>query len=162
MGGASRHSKARSEKAESNIQDELAARKLAADAKEAGETKPGVDDGSTFANASQTMVTDEVSSEPRAAAAEAPAAAEPAAIAGHTVGPDAEKLNTCMIPSYTAWFDLGKIHSIESRALPEFFNNRSRSKTIAGILTLCLTAYCCLPTAYGLTHSLPTAYCLAH
>jgi len=57
--------------------------------------------------------------------------APPAEAPKEQVGPDAEKLNTVMIPSYTSWFDLGKTHPIESRALPEFFNNRSRSKTIA-------------------------------
>jgi len=34
-----------------------------------------------------------------------------------------------VIPSYAAWFDLGQIHAVERRALPEFFNGRNRSKT---------------------------------
>lgn len=33
-----------------------------------------------------------------------------------------------IIPSYAAWFDLSTIHSIETRGLPEFFNNKNKSK----------------------------------
>ncbi|CAH7690571.1 transcriptional adapter 2-alpha [Phakopsora pachyrhizi] len=33
-----------------------------------------------------------------------------------------------IIPSYSAWFDLSKIHQIEQKSLPEFFNGRNRSK----------------------------------
>lgn len=33
-----------------------------------------------------------------------------------------------IIPSYAAWFDLSTIHTIEMRGLPEFFNNKNRSK----------------------------------
>ncbi|PFH49870.1 hypothetical protein AMATHDRAFT_146597 [Amanita thiersii Skay4041] len=36
-----------------------------------------------------------------------------------------------IIPSFSAWFDIAKIHPIERRALPEFFNSRNRSKTPA-------------------------------
>lgn len=34
-----------------------------------------------------------------------------------------------IIPSYAAWFDMSKIHDIEKKALPEFFNNKNKSKT---------------------------------
>ncbi|KAG5459674.1 MAG: SWIRM domain-containing protein [Olpidium bornovanus] len=34
-----------------------------------------------------------------------------------------------IIPSYAAWFSFGKITDIEKRVLPEFFNNKNRSKT---------------------------------
>ncbi|KAL9615436.1 MAG: hypothetical protein Q9167_000114 [Letrouitia subvulpina] len=34
-----------------------------------------------------------------------------------------------ILPSYSAWFDMNKIHNLEKKALPEFFNNRNRSKT---------------------------------
>lgn len=34
-----------------------------------------------------------------------------------------------IIPSYAAWFDITTINIIESRALPEFFNDRNKSKT---------------------------------
>jgi hypothetical protein len=34
-----------------------------------------------------------------------------------------------IIPSYAAWFDYNKINDTEKKALPEFFNNRNRSKT---------------------------------
>ncbi|KAF9179759.1 hypothetical protein BGZ51_006626 [Haplosporangium sp. Z 767] len=34
-----------------------------------------------------------------------------------------------IIPSYAAWFSLSKIHDIEQKSLPEFFNLKNRSKT---------------------------------
>lgn len=40
-----------------------------------------------------------------------------------------EQANHIIVPSYTAWFDYTAIHSIERRALPEFFNGKNRSKT---------------------------------
>lgn len=36
-----------------------------------------------------------------------------------------------ILPSYSAWFDMHDIHNLERKALPEFFNNRNRSKTPA-------------------------------
>jgi SWI/SNF related-matrix-associated actin-dependent regulator of chromatin subfamily C len=41
----------------------------------------------------------------------------------------AAQTHEIVIPSYSAWFDMSKIHPIERRALPEFFNSRNRSKT---------------------------------
>lgn len=34
-----------------------------------------------------------------------------------------------IVPSYSSWFDYNAVHSIEKRALPEFFNVKNRSKT---------------------------------
>lgn len=34
-----------------------------------------------------------------------------------------------VIPSYASWFNLSRVHEIEKRSLPEFFNHRNRSKT---------------------------------
>ncbi|CAK1545563.1 unnamed protein product [Leptosia nina] len=34
-----------------------------------------------------------------------------------------------VVPSYSAWFDYNSIHTIEKRALPEFFNVKNKSKT---------------------------------
>lgn len=34
-----------------------------------------------------------------------------------------------VVPSYSAWFDYNSIHTIEKRALPEFFNTKNKSKT---------------------------------
>jgi len=34
-----------------------------------------------------------------------------------------------IIPSYAAWFSFDKIADVEKKALPEFFNNRNKSKT---------------------------------
>jgi SWI/SNF related-matrix-associated actin-dependent regulator of chromatin subfamily C len=36
-----------------------------------------------------------------------------------------------VLPSYSSWFDMHRIHPIEKTALPEFFNCRNRSKTPA-------------------------------
>ncbi|KAF8747735.1 SWIRM protein [Rhizoctonia solani] len=41
----------------------------------------------------------------------------------------ASQTHDIIIPSYSTWFDMGAIHSVEKRALPEFFNSRNRSKT---------------------------------
>ncbi|KAJ7634794.1 SWI/SNF complex protein [Roridomyces roridus] len=43
----------------------------------------------------------------------------------------AAQTHEVVIPSYSAWFDMSKIHPVEQRALPEFFNSRNRSKTPA-------------------------------
>ena len=42
-----------------------------------------------------------------------------------------QQTHAIVIPSYSAWFDMTKIHSIERKSLPEFFNGRNRSKTPA-------------------------------
>lgn len=36
-----------------------------------------------------------------------------------------------ILPSYSTWFDMHTIHTLEKKALPEFFNSRNRSKTPA-------------------------------
>ncbi|WFD30546.1 SWI/SNF and RSC complex subunit Ssr2 [Malassezia sp. CBS 17886] len=41
----------------------------------------------------------------------------------------AEQTQEVTIPSYSTWFDMDTINAIERRSLPEFFNNRNRSKT---------------------------------
>ncbi|KAH9917638.1 Smarcc1 protein [Epithele typhae] len=43
----------------------------------------------------------------------------------------AAQTHEVIIPSYAAWFDMSKVHPVERRALPEFFNSRHRSKTPA-------------------------------
>ncbi|WFD44529.1 SWI/SNF and RSC complex subunit Ssr2 [Malassezia psittaci] len=40
-----------------------------------------------------------------------------------------EQTQEVIIPSYSTWFDMAHIHAIERRSLPEFFNNKNRSKT---------------------------------
>lgn len=37
--------------------------------------------------------------------------------------------HSIILPSYSSWFDMHEINNIERKALPEFFNNRNRSKT---------------------------------
>lgn len=39
--------------------------------------------------------------------------------------------HSIILPSYSSWFDMHLINNIERKALPEFFNNRNRSKTPA-------------------------------
>lgn len=40
-----------------------------------------------------------------------------------------EQIHAIIQPSYSTWFDMNTIHSIEKKALPEWFNSRNRSKT---------------------------------
>lgn len=40
-----------------------------------------------------------------------------------------EQTHTVVVPSYSTWFDMNVIKDIERKSLPEFFNNRNRSKT---------------------------------
>lgn len=42
-----------------------------------------------------------------------------------------QQTHQIILPSYSTWFDMHEIHSIEQKSLPEFFNNRNRSKTPA-------------------------------
>lgn len=37
--------------------------------------------------------------------------------------------HSIILPSYSQWFDMNKIHPIEKKSLPEWFNGRNRSKT---------------------------------
>lgn len=39
--------------------------------------------------------------------------------------------HSIVLPSYSTWFDMNMVHATERKALPEFFNNRNRSKTPA-------------------------------
>lgn len=41
----------------------------------------------------------------------------------------ASQTHPVIIPSYSAWFDMSKIASIEKKSLPEFFSNKNKSKT---------------------------------
>lgn len=43
----------------------------------------------------------------------------------------AEQTQEVIIPSYATWFSFSNINPVEKRSLPEFFNNRNRSKTPA-------------------------------
>ena len=40
-----------------------------------------------------------------------------------------EQRYAIVLPSYSTWFDMNAIHLTERQYLPEFFNNRNRSKT---------------------------------
>ncbi|ESZ95688.1 hypothetical protein SBOR_3908 [Sclerotinia borealis F-4128] len=39
--------------------------------------------------------------------------------------------HSAIIPSYANWFDMHLVAPVEKKSLPEFFNNRNRSKTLA-------------------------------
>jgi len=41
----------------------------------------------------------------------------------------AAQTHPVIIPSYSAWFDMSKIATIEKKSLPEFFSNKNKSKT---------------------------------
>lgn len=40
-----------------------------------------------------------------------------------------EQTHRIIVPSYSTWFDMNAINSVERKSLPEFFSNRNRSKT---------------------------------
>ncbi|KAH8155282.1 uncharacterized protein LAJ45_00292 [Morchella importuna] len=65
------------------------------------------------------------------AAANAPAspASEKKKLEDAAKGYLVEQTHMVVVPSYSKWFDINNIKDIEQRALPEFFNNRNRSKT---------------------------------
>lgn len=42
-----------------------------------------------------------------------------------------KQTHSIILPSYSTWFDMRAINEIERKSLPEFFNNRNRSKTPA-------------------------------
>ena len=54
-------------------------------------------------------------------------AAQEASARSHLI----QQTYSIILPSYSTWFDMHKIHDQERRALPEFFNHRNRSKTEA-------------------------------
>ena len=58
---------------------------------------------------------------------EALKAAQQASARSHLI----EQTHRIILPSYSAWFDMNQIHTLEKKALPEFFNSRNRSKTPA-------------------------------
>ena len=70
----------------------------------------------------------------RCGTAESPAPRAPsgasAASGGSEAGEDnvTEQTHYIIVPPYSAWFDYNGIHSVEKRALPEFFNGRNKSK----------------------------------
>ena len=78
----------------------------------------------------EEMKDDDTPADAAAAAATAAAVAKPAVEASarsHLI----DQNHAIILPSYSAWFDMHNIHNIERKALPEFFNNRNRSKTPA-------------------------------
>lgn len=66
---------------------------------------------------------------PAVGAAEATPAITKAAVEQSARAHLIEQNHAIILPSYSAWFDMHTIHNIERKALPEFFNNRNRSKT---------------------------------
>lgn len=63
----------------------------------------------------------------------------------------ARQTKTVIVPAFSAWFDMEKIHEIEKKSLPEFFNNNSRFKTdkiYQDIRNFMINAYRLNPTEY--------------
>lgn len=60
-----------------------------------------------------------------------PAATTKTAVAQSARSNLIDQNHAIILPSYSAWFDMHEIHNLERKALPEFFNNRNRSKTPA-------------------------------
>ncbi|GMG39236.1 unnamed protein product [Ambrosiozyma monospora] len=75
------------------------------------------------------------------AMSEQPKEEKPATVSQSEYDTQVEKLNQdakayiarqtkpVIIPSFAKWFDMTKIHDIEKKSLPEYFNNESRFKT---------------------------------
>jgi SWI/SNF related-matrix-associated actin-dependent regulator of chromatin subfamily C len=40
-----------------------------------------------------------------------------------------KQVQEVIIPSYSAWFSMSEVSDIERKSLPEFFNNKNKSKT---------------------------------
>lgn len=62
-----------------------------------------------------------------------------------------EQQEEIVIPSYTAWFSFDTINDIEKKALPEFFNESSKSKTetvYKGYRDFMINTYRLNPTEY--------------
>ena len=63
----------------------------------------------------------------------------------------AAQTHAIILPSYSAWFDLGSLHDHERKQLPEFFDGRNRSKTPAvyyDYRTFMINAYRLNPSEY--------------
>lgn len=63
----------------------------------------------------------------------------------------AQQTYRVVIPSFAAWFDRTKIHDIEKRSLPEFFNEKHRTKTpeiYTEYRTFMINTYRLNPTEY--------------
>lgn len=76
-------------------------------------------------------MTDEPSAAEVAAAQQAAEEAERLATEAVAKKYLAEQTQEVIIPSYSTWFTFSGINPVEKRSLPEFFNNRNRSKTPA-------------------------------
>lgn len=99
------------------------------------ETKVALDDGDDSQKSTESMETTDKAQQHHGIGA----VTNDTAVSGDTLdGTLADKLedgqatdqtNHIIVPSYSAWFDYNCIHSVERRALPEFFNFKNKSKT---------------------------------
>ena len=92
----------------------------------------GVDEGPKLENGSpEKDAEDGPSSQPPESAQEGQPAQSKAALESSARSHLIQQTHAIILPSYSTWFDMHAIHSLEKKAHAEFFNNRNRSKTPA-------------------------------
>jgi SWI/SNF related-matrix-associated actin-dependent regulator of chromatin subfamily C len=96
------------------------------------EPEPKVEDEPVEKDIGETQDTQETRSTPAAfGAPEAQPVQSKAALEAAAKSHLVAQTHQIILPSYSTWFDMHMIHNIERKSLPEFFNNRNRSKTPA-------------------------------
>ena len=91
-----------------------------------------MDDVSKLENTSPEKDVEEgASSQPQDSAPEGQPAQSKAALESSAKSHLIQQTHAIVLPSYSAWFDMHAINALEKKAMPEFFNNRNRSKTPA-------------------------------
>jgi SWI/SNF related-matrix-associated actin-dependent regulator of chromatin subfamily C len=96
------------------------------------EPEPKVEDEPVEKDIAETQDTQETRGTPAAfGAPEAQPVQSKAALEAAAKSHLVAQTHQIILPSYSTWFDMHMIHNIERKSLPEFFNNRNRSKTPA-------------------------------
>jgi SWI/SNF related-matrix-associated actin-dependent regulator of chromatin subfamily C len=93
----------------------------------------GVEDETKLENGSleKDMLDDSQDTPALATAAEEMPAQTKASLEAQAKSHLVAQTHQIILPSYSTWFDMHAIHGLEKKSLPEFFNNRNRSKTPA-------------------------------
>ena len=96
------------------------------------EREPKVEEDAVEKDMAETQDTQETQDTPAAlAASEAQPVQSKAALEAAAKSHLVAQTHQIILPSYSTWFDMHSIHNLERKSLPEFFNNRNRSKTPA-------------------------------
>lgn len=96
------------------------------------EPEPKVEEEPVEKDIAETQETQETQETPAAfGAPEAQPAQSKAALEAAAKSHLVAQTHQIILPSYSTWFDMHTIHNLEKKSLPEFFNNRNRSKTPA-------------------------------